>query len=194
MGAAPNLTIPQIGPDGIRRTVNTGISHYQTVWNMRSAYNVAALNCQKPEHAAILNGYKQFLKDNSKALTKVNGELDKQFKSDYGSKYIRERETYNTQVYNYFALPPTLPAFCDAALTVAQQSPSVSSSDLDAFAATSLAQLESVFHEFYNSYDQYRSDLAAWNARYGGGPPVATPVAASPVTVVDTSSTQSMAQ
>ncbi|MCB2080439.1 MAG: hypothetical protein KDE55_22450, partial [Novosphingobium sp.] len=103
MGAAPNLTIPQIGPDGIRRTVNTGISHYQTVWNMRSAYNVAALNCQKPEHAAILNGYKQFLKDNSKALTKVNGELDKQFKSDYGSKYIRERETYNTQVYNYFA-------------------------------------------------------------------------------------------
>ena len=172
MGAAPNLMIPVKGIDGIRRTVNTGLGSAQTVWNLRSAYNVAALSCQDVKYIPVLEGYKAFLKTHAKKLALVNKDLDAQFKADHGKTYIRVRETYNTQVYNYFAQPPTLHAFCDASLALSTQIAPVASKDLELFASTGLPQLETVFQEFYNSYDQYRVDLAAWEARYGGGPPV----------------------
>ena len=180
MSASPLLTIPPVGIDGVRRTINTGLTTAQTTWNLRSALNVAALNCLRPEHAQILEGYKAFLKTHAKKLTQVNKDLDTQFKASHGTAFIRQRETYNTQVYNYFAQPPTLPAFCDAALAVSLQSAPVTSASLDVFAATGLAQFESVFQEFYRSYDQYRTDLAAWDARYGGGAPAAATAPSAP--------------
>lgn len=169
LGAATNLATPPVGINGIRLTVNVGLTTAQTVWNLRSAYNVAALNCLKPEHAAILENYRAFLKTHSKALNTANKDLDKQYKELAGSEFVRVRETYMTRVYNYFALPPTLPAFCDAALAMSEQAKAIPPGGLDSFAAASLPQLESVFTQFFNSYDQYRSDLSAWEARYGGG-------------------------
>ena len=171
MGASPNLVTPPIGIDGARRTVNVGLTPAQTVWNLRSAFNVAALNCQKPEHAGILAGYRDFLIRHAKTLTKYNRTVDDEFKGRAGNAgYVTMRESYMTQVYNYFALPPTLPAFCDAVLAVSVQSAAVASADLPAFAQASLPQLEAVFTAFYNSYDQYRADLAAWDARYAPRP------------------------
>ena len=43
-GAVATMTIPQLGPAGVRQTVNAGVSTNQTVWNVRSAFDVAALN------------------------------------------------------------------------------------------------------------------------------------------------------
>jgi len=179
LGAAPNLTTPPVGLDGVRRTVNTALSPAQTTWNLRSAFNVAALNCLQPQHAGILDGYKKFLTTHAKALGAVNGDLDKQFKAQYGATYVRSREAYNTQVYNYFALPPTLPQFCDAVLAMSQRSLTVASPQLSAFAATSLPQLEDVFQSFFTSYDRYRSDAAAWDARYGAAQQPVTTAAAT---------------
>ena len=170
MGASPNFMTPPMDINGVRRTVNVGISPEQTVWNLRSAFNVAALNCMKPEHAAILDAYAAFLKNNSRTLSSVNRALDKSFKAEHGSKYIHARESYQTQVYNYFAFPPTLPAFCDAVLQMSRQVQAAPPSDLSAFAAAELPRLESVFNAFFNSYDQYRTELASWEARYGAGP------------------------
>lgn len=179
LGAAPNLMTPKVGFDGVRRTVNTGLTPAQTTWNLRSAFNVAALNCLQPQHAGILEGYKKFLTNHAKALTALNGELDKQYKAQYGPSYVRDRETYNTQVYNYFALPPTLPQFCDAVLAMSQQSLTVTSPQLGTFAATSLPQLEAVFQSFFSSYDRYRTDAAAWDARYGAAQPQVSSAAAT---------------
>ena len=170
LGASPNFTTPPMDANGIRHTVNVGLSPEQIVWNLRSAYNVAALNCQKSEHAAILDGYGAFLKKNSRVLASVNRKLDKMYRADHGSKYIHARERYQTQVYNYFAFPPTLPAFCDAVLQMSRQMQASPPADLTDYAATELPQIDSVFGEFFNSFDQYRSDLAAWEARYGAGP------------------------
>jgi hypothetical protein len=197
MGASPHMVIPPAGPDGLRHTINTGLGPEQTTWNLRSAFNVAALNCQRPEHATILDGYKNFLKVHDRGLRSVNSALDKQFRAEYGSTYIRQRESYNTQVYNYFALPPTLPAFCDAAVVVSQQSLGVGPADLAQFAANGLAQFESVFNEFYNAYDQYRYDLAVWNQRYGTPEQgiAAGPVAVAPEAVLATQEgTQTVSQ
>lgn len=178
MAAAPNMTIPPAGLDGSRITVNSNLDSQQAVWNLRSAYNVAALNCQKPEHAAILANYGAFLKTHEKALAAVNKALDKKYKTDFGASFIKEREGYTTQVYNYFALPPVLPVFCDKAVDISQQLLLVPAGQLEANAPPILAQFEKLYQDFYASYDQWRADVAAWDARYG--PRYSTPAVSTP--------------
>lgn len=177
LGAPASMATPPVDAFGVRHTINTGLSQAQTTWTLRSAYNVAALNCTKPEHAAILAGYKDYLKAHAKKLTATNKELDKEFKDRSGSTYIKVRESYMTQVYNYFALPPTLPLFCDAALAMSQELQPVKSADLDSASAAGLAKLDQVFKDFFTGYDQYKADLAAWQARYY---PTQTVISAAP--------------
>ena len=175
-GASPNLVPPPLDALGARQTINTGISSAQTTWNLRSAYNVAALNCLRPEHAQIVVNYREFLKTHGKKLTAVNKTIDQEFKTKHGARFIPPREAYMTQVYNYFALPPTLSSFCDAALAMSIEGATVKSADLDGFAARSLPRIEGVFLQFYRSYDQYRDDLSAWQRKYlapGSAAPVA---------------------
>lgn len=167
LGASASFNVPPMLPNGRHQTVNTTITAAQTTWNLRSAYNVAALNCQAPEHAAILTNYRQFLKAQAKPLTTANKAVDTEFKERHGARFIGPRETYMTQVYNFYALPPTLPTFCDAALAMSNEAATVKPADLGTFAARVLPQLDAVFETFYTSYDQYRADLNAWESRYG---------------------------
>jgi hypothetical protein len=184
IGAPANLVVPPLDAMGVRHTINVGISTAQTTWNLRSAYNVAALNCLEPKHAQIVVNYRAFLRAQAKKLTAVNKAVDQEFKTRYGNGFVPPREAYMTQVYNYFALPPTLPAFCDAALVMSNEAATVPSSELDSFAARTLPMLERVFLEFYRSYDQYRVDLAGWQRKYmaSAGPalPASIELPASP--------------
>jgi hypothetical protein len=166
LGAAPGLVVPPLGIDGVRVTINTGITPAQTVWNLRSAYNVAALNCLAPEHADILVGYKQFLTAHKKALATANKTVDSEYKKRFGSEWIRPREAYMTQVYNYYAYPATVTKFCDAALIMARESMALKSADLPSFAQRNLAFLDTVFQQFFLAYEQYLADAAAWDAKY----------------------------
>ena len=166
LGASPLFKVPAVAPGGVHQSINTGIGPMQTVWNFRSAYNVAALNCQNAEHNDVLVGYKRFLKAHKLALGKANRAVDADFRKRYGAAYIRPREAYMTQVYNYYAFPPTLHNFCDAALLMARESMTLKPAELNAFAARYLPQFDMLFENFYRSYDQYRADAAAWDARY----------------------------
>lgn len=177
VGAPAGLIVPRIGADGVRQTINANITPAQATWNFRSAYNVAALNCLKPQHTDILVGYRAFLKANARGLTSANRGVDGDFRARYGASFVRPREAYMTQVYNYFAYPPTLAAFCDTALGVSRESITVKPADLASFSARSLARLEAVFEQFYRGYEQYRADAALWDAKYA---PV--PVAAATAT------------
>jgi hypothetical protein len=165
-GAAAGFFVPVIGADGVRQTINARISSAQTLWNLRSAYNVAALNCLASEHVEILGGYKGFLKTQKKSLTAANKAVDAEFRQKYGAAFIRPREAYMTQVYNYYAFPPTLKNFCDAALVMARESAAVKPAELAAFAGRNLAMLDSVFETFFRSYERYQTAAAEWDAKY----------------------------
>ena len=184
LGAAAGFAVPPIGANGLRQTINVGISPAQTVWNLRSAYNVAALNCQKPEHADILVGYRKFLTVHKKGLNTANRTVDAEFKKRHGTGWIRPREAYMTQVYNYYAFPPTLNKFCDAALVMARESMTVKPAELNAFSSRSLTQIDTVFEGFFQSYEQYRADAAAWDEKYApkASAPAAGGTAAGPGT------------
>jgi hypothetical protein len=178
------------------------------VWNLRSAFNVAALNCNGPAHTEILPRYKAFLKTNDRTLSAVNRKVDAEFRARYGAKFTAPREAYMTSVYNHFALPPAMNDFCNAALAVsgdlAALTPVVPSAptsrtararagarrtaapvaaalkpaELEAFAVRSLPSIEIVYDDFYRRYEKYRLDLAEWQARYG--PPAPAPTAGTP--------------
>lgn len=169
--ASPNFVTPAVGPDGLRASVNRNISPAQTTWNLRSGYNVAALNCLDPKYAAIVVNYRAFLRSHAKALRAANLKVDAEWRAKYGASFVRNREKYMTEVYNRFAMPPTLSAFCDAALAVSNDAKLVKVGALDRFAAVSLPNLEIVFDDFYKRYDQYKQDLAAWEAKWAGYTP-----------------------
>jgi hypothetical protein len=183
LGASPLFTVPLLGPNGVRQTINNQIGPLQTVWNLRSAYNVAALGCLRPEHAEILVGYKRFLKIHKVGLQKANRAVDADYRKRFGTAYIRPREAYMTQVYNYYAFPPTLPKFCDAALAMARESMTLKPVDLTAFAARYVPQFDLVYESFYRSYDQYRADAAAWDAKYAPVAIVPAPIQAGPIVI-----------
>ena len=79
-----------------------------------------------------------------------------------------------TGVYNHFALPPTQRGFCEAVLAVGHDARGVKPAELTDFASRSLPSIEVVFDDFYRRYDEYRTNLADWEARYGGRSAVAT--------------------
>ena len=166
MGAAPNLTIPPAGVDGTRLTINSGLSPRQAAWNLRSALNVAALNCTRPEYAGIVTDYGNFLKTHGRTLSEINRALDDSFKAQYGKRYIAEREAVQTQVYNYFALPPVVPALCDTTLGMSRELQAIAPGQLELFAPSSLARLEAVYLDFFDRYERYRRDFAQWQIDY----------------------------
>lgn len=166
-GAFATMAIPQMSVDGVRQTVNTGISEQQTLWNVRSALNVAALNCTRPEHGALVDNYRTFLKRHSRELASANRALANEYRAKHGGSFRVHQDAYMTRVYNYFALPPVLPDFCNVALEVSDQSTQVPSGQLLVFSRTALPRMEQVFENFFSAYEKYRVDLAAWDSRYG---------------------------
>ena len=184
LGASPLFKVPPLGPDGKRQSINNNANPLQTVWNLRSAYNVAALDCLRVEHSDILVGYKRFLKVHKLAVLMANRAVDADFRKRFGAAYIRPREAYMTQVYNYYAFPPTLPNFCDAALAMARESMTLKPVDLTAFAARYVPQFDLIYENFYRSYDQYKVDAAAWDAKYAPVAIVPAPVTVQPAIVL----------
>lgn len=200
-GASDNLTIPPVDAGGLRQSVNRNISPTQMLWNLRSALNVAALNCSDPRHAEILPRYRLFLKNYNATLMAANRKVDAEFKARYGAKFTAPREAYMTSVYNHFALPPAMNEFCNASLAVtadlaaltpvvpapapkkgrakaaAPRTVTLKPAELEAFAVRSLPSIEVVYDDFYRRYEKYRLDLAEWNAKYGSS---AAPVSTAP--------------
>ncbi len=171
-GAVSAMTIPSVGSDGIRHTVNYNLTSAQKIWNMRSALNVAALNCRENEYASVLAAYKSLLTSKKRDLANANRDVGKEFRARFGSSARDEQDRYMTQVYNYFALPPAQHQFCTAATQIADEWLQTSPKNLTAFADHSLKKFETVFENFFQSYEQYRTNLAMWDARYGSMPGV----------------------
>ena len=159
--------IPQRDALGNRQTINTGITSTETLWNLRSAWNVAALNCLSGRYQAIGEGYRLLLENHESALSAANTELDAQFRRDFGGNFKRTRDSHSTRVYNYFALPPARTYFCEALLDTANRYQAAPPEDISSFAAAELAQIERAFDRFYGEFEQYQSDVVTWDNVYG---------------------------
>jgi hypothetical protein len=161
------MVTPEIEADGQRESVNRKISVNQIVWNLRSAYTVAALDCQNPRNAAILPNYRHFLERNASVLKSVYDQMDHDFRQKYGRGGETLRDDYLTVLYNHYALPPTKDEFCDVVEQALVDGIDVAPQDLGNYAAVKVPLIEKVFDDFYDRYDKYRNALAEWEEKYG---------------------------
>ena len=168
-GAHYVMDIPARGPDGRRMTVNSNLNDDQLVWNLRSAWNVAALNCVTPEYAPILESYRAFLTGNARALTRVNDRIEKSFTSRFRVRRdaVVARDGYTTQVYNFFALPAARAGFCRAALDLSNRALAVPPTDPLAFAQANFDLLLAPFDQFFVEYDAYQAASTEWDTKWG---------------------------
>ena len=164
------MVTPFVGIDGVRQTINANATPTQRLWNLRSALNVAALNCQSFEHEGLVDNYGAILTTHQAELAATNRTLAGEYRERYGAEYLDRQDAFMTRVYNYFALPPVQKQFCDVALQVSNELLIVPPGELADAASPALDRLEAVFTGFYDDYDRYRIDLAAWDRQYG--PPV----------------------
>jgi hypothetical protein len=166
-GASDSTLIPALTSTGVRQTVNANLNSAETTWNLRSGMNVAALNCLSSDHAPILQAYSAMLQKHKHQFAAANTSLETQFRKQHGSSYKRVRDSHMTRVYNYFAMPPARARMCDAALQVSQAYLAAPPADINHYAATALPQLEAAFEGFFREFEAYRSNVAAWDAKYG---------------------------
>lgn len=183
-GAAVTMKVPPLGTDGVRATPNRTLSREENIWHLRSGLNVAALNCQGPVWGEIAQNYNRYLQVHKSRLAQSNKSVDSEYVKRFpGQNGLRVRDTRMTDLYNYFALPPVRAEFCDKSLAKSREIVALPSSALPEYSFGALADLDAVFINFFNAFEQYKVDIVEWNARYGPRPvaqayaPVSVPAA-----------------
>lgn len=167
-GAAASLTIPGLDADGTRSSPNKGIGPEETLWHVRSSFNVSALICQGARWGRLAGDYNSFLKKHSSRLSTANRLIEAKFQRENpGRAGRRARDTHITSLYNYFSLPPVKTRFCNSMLVHADEIAQLSSGQLKDYAATTLPKVDAIFTDFYDSYDAYQKALADWQEKYG---------------------------
>lgn len=163
------MDIPARGPDGRRITVNSNLSDDQLVWNLRSAWNVAALNCLTPGYEPILQGYRAFLTGNVRPLKAVNDRIERSYTSRFRARRdaMVARDGYTTKVYNFFALPAARAGFCRAALDMSNRALAEPPTDPLSFARANFDGMLLPFDQFFVEYEAYQQASAQWDAKWG---------------------------
>jgi len=168
LSSAAGLTIPARGIDGTRNSPNKGIGPEETLWHVRSSFNVAALICQGSTYGRLAGDYNNFLKKHKSRLSRANRAIEGKYqRENKGRAGRRARDTHITSLYNYFSLPPVKTQFCSEMLTRANEIAALSSSDLIEYSRNTLPKIDSIFTDFYDSYEEYEKALADWQAQYG---------------------------
>ncbi len=168
LGAAVSLTIPTLDADGTRSSPNKGIGPEETLWHVRSSFNVSALICQGSAWGRLAGDYNRFLKKHESRLNRANRAIEAKFqRENRGNAGRRARDTHITSLYNYFSLPPVKSRFCNTMLIHADEMAALNSADLRDYAATTLPKIDAIFTDFYDSYEAYQKALADWQKLYG---------------------------
>lgn len=168
LGAAATLTIPALDADGTRSSPNKGLGPEETLWHVRSSFNVSALICQGQAWGRLAGDYNAFIQKHSSRLSTANRLIEAKFQRESrGSAGRRARDTHITSLYNYFSLPPVKNRFCNNMVIHANEMAALNSSDLIDYAATTLPKIDAIFTDFYDSYEAYQKSLADWQAKYG---------------------------
>jgi hypothetical protein len=170
-GAAATMSIPAVGFDGVRMTPNRGLSRDESIWHLRSAINVAALNCQGPVWNTIADNYNKLIVVHKSRLKAASKTVDGEYKVRFpGQNGLRVRDTKMTDLYNYFSLPTIKQEYCDAALAKSTEVLAIPSSALPEYSIGALGDIDGIFIRFFNAYAAYEMALADWNQKYAPPP------------------------
>jgi cell division septation protein DedD len=182
-GAARGLSLPSADADGHYATINSRIGDEEAVWHLRAALNVAALSCR---NQAIVDNYNQLLRSHKAAFAAAYAAETARF---HGGAAL---DQHLTKLYNFFAQPPAQIAFCHAATAEVGQAVSVPTAGFPGYAAKAVDRMEAPVLAFYQAYERYRRDLAAW--KDGSHKPVVMIASSSPSHVAKTKEAEPVKQ
>lgn len=163
-GAATTLTIPNRLADGSFETPNRALSDAGTLWHLRAALNVAALQC---DNGVSVPDYNRFLATQKRALADAHRELAAEYRIVHGPTWQASFDGAMTRLYNYFALPPVRDGFCRATAAELANLAAAPTNGAASLAPAALDRIEASFLTFFRNYADYRQALAQWRANDG---------------------------
>lgn len=161
-GVDPAYVLPAKDSEGRFLTPNVGLGPLETMFNVRSALNVAALSCVTASNTAQRDGYNQFLKTHKTVLANANKAIDAKYRREHGSDGLRIRDTRMTKLYNHYAYPPIKAAFCAKTARYLAAANALPSKELEAWSLGALADIEQDFQNHFRRIEAFQVELRDW--------------------------------
>lgn len=161
-GVDSAYVLPAKDLEGRFLTPNVGLGPLETMFNFRSALNVAALSCVTAANTAQRDGYNQFLKLHKKVLADANKAIDAKYRREHGGDGLRIRDSRMTKLYNHFAYPPVKGAFCAKTARYLAAANATPSKDLEVYTLTALADIEQDFQDHFRRIEAFQAELRTW--------------------------------
>lgn len=164
-GVDPAYELPAKDGDGRFLTPNIGLGPLETLFNVRSALNVAALSCVTSANTAPRDGYNRFLKLHKTVLAKANKAIDAKYRREHGSQGLRVRDSRMTRLYNHYAYPPVKGAFCAKTARYLTAANAMASKDLETWSLGALADIEQDFQDHFRRIEAFQTELRDWHQK-----------------------------
>ena len=165
VGVDPSYELPAKDSDGRFLTPNVGLGPLETMFNVRSALNVAALSCVTSTNTAPRDGYNRFLKLHKTVLANANKAIDAKYRREHGSAGIRMRDSRMTKLYNHYAYPPVKGAFCAKTARYLTAANAMASKDLETWSLGALADIEQDFQDHFRRIEAFQIELRDWQQK-----------------------------
>jgi hypothetical protein len=185
--ASVTQILPGRGIDGRFVTANSNVTGDRAFWQLKIGLNVAAIGCRGLEETTLVSAYNNIIKAHGKIIRSSEKNVITQLGKETKTNGTAARDRLSTQLFNYFAQPPAQRAFCARANEIAQLVSSTPTAQVIEQSPAHLVRLDQPFHDFYEAYARYQSDVAAWDAKYAPPPPIMS--APAPLTPVGPTTT-----
>ena len=140
------------GPPMRSMTESEAAAH--AVWSLRSALNVAALQCQFSPFLATVRTYNDLLKQHDKEFSGAYKAMEKHFLRHDGSIGRRNFDSFTTRLYNSFSALDAQIGFCEASGTVGRAALAVRPGDIQRFAGDAVRRVRAAMVPVTDPYRQ----------------------------------------
>jgi hypothetical protein len=111
------------------------------VWSLRSALNVAALQCQFSPFLATVRNYNDLLKQHDSEFANAYKALETHFRRHDGAAGRRTFDSFTTRMYNSFSALDAQISFCGEAGRIGREALAVPHGDVRNFAIAAVQRL-----------------------------------------------------
>lgn len=124
--------------------IHQNLAPMESLWHLRSGFNVAALACQNRYGRVIVDDYNRFQADHKALLKAAYAQRSATFQAE-GGKWQAAYDTHMTRLYNWFAMPTAQPDFCIIAARLLKDANQWPAEGLERRAVAALAELDVPF-------------------------------------------------
>jgi hypothetical protein len=142
-------TVPSVAAAKAKRAVAPVISPEEklaeSLWRLRAALNVAALQCQYDAALNTVANFNQLIKLHRSELEGARATMESRFRRIYGRGGVSAFDKYNTKTWNGFSTVTAQRPFCGKSSEVGTEALVTPVGSLTVLANNRLSEIEAVF-------------------------------------------------